>query len=67
MDATKCDYKECPIKEKCYRFTGPESPFRQSYFAEPPFKIIDNKFTCDMYWGEEQQDTLTFLQNIVNP
>jgi hypothetical protein len=33
-DITKCDGKNCPIKENCYRFTAPESK-NQSWFSSP--------------------------------
>ena len=35
-DITMCKDKECPMKEKCYRFTARVNEFRQSYFAESP-------------------------------
>jgi hypothetical protein len=41
-----CNGKDCPIKEKCYRFTAPKG-IRQSYFLETPGKMEDGKFVCD--------------------
>ena len=31
-DITMCNDKQCPLKDKCYRFTAPANPYRQSYF-----------------------------------
>lgn len=39
-DYTRCLGKECPVKEKCYRFIGPLEPFYQSYFVEIPGKWV---------------------------
>lgn len=50
MDITKCKGEGCMITKLCYRYTAKPSE-RQSYFVESPCKIIDNKFTCPMYWG----------------
>jgi len=45
-DISMCNGKDCPIKEKCYRFTAPKG-IRQSYFLETPGKMEDGKFVCD--------------------
>lgn len=60
-DITKCDPVDCPVKEKCYRFTSQASEY-QSYFAKQPSEIIDGKFTCDMYWGENAQNIWNMLK-----
>ena len=49
-DITKCNGRNCPVKQKCKRYTAKES-FLQSYFSESPIK--DGK--CDMYWEENNQ------------
>ena len=33
-DITMSQDKECPRKDKCYRFTARVNEFRQSYFAD---------------------------------
>jgi hypothetical protein len=43
----------------------------QSYFVEPPFKIIEQnddytKMSCDMYWGENQETIFNQLKDITN-
>lgn len=47
-DITKCEGLDCPLKEKCYRFTAKANEYRQSYFVEPPY----NKETkeCEYLW-----------------
>lgn len=46
-DITKCEGTECPLKEKCYRFTAPTSDFRQSYYDFVPYHHKRNE--CDFY------------------
>ena len=58
-DITKCKGINCPIKEKCKRYTAKESML-QSYFMESPIK--DNK--CDMYWGEHNESIFNQLKEI---
>lgn len=47
-DITLCLGKECPLKEKCYRYHAKPS-LLQSYFNDPPFDekgceyFIENK------------------------
>jgi hypothetical protein len=65
MDITKCNNHNCPLKDKCFRFTAPSGD-RQSWFTEPPCKITDNSFYCDMFWGEEQKQVFYYLTDIVN-
>lgn len=66
MDITKCKGTDCLIKEKCIRYTAKETPHLQSWFVNMPFKIKDNKFTCDVYWGENAENIFNQLNDIVN-
>ena len=61
-DITMCDGTNCPVKEKCYRFTAKVNPHWQSYFVETPIK--NNK--CEMYWGENAESIFNQLKDIVN-
>jgi hypothetical protein len=65
-DITCCPGTDCPVKEKCYRFTSPKSEYRQSYFFEPPGKMINNKFICKMYLDNNSESTLDKLKDITN-
>jgi len=37
-DCTLCEGGECPLKEQCYLYRAKPSEYRQSYFAEVPYK-----------------------------
>jgi hypothetical protein len=65
-DITCCSGKDCPVKEKCYRFTAPKSQYGQSYFFEAPGKTEDGKFTCEMFWGDNAESIWNKLKDITN-
>ncbi len=44
-DITKCSGKDCPMKDKCYRFTAKDG-FWQSYFTKVPNKGKK----CNQFW-----------------
>jgi hypothetical protein len=46
-DITKCEGKDCPLKESCYRYTAIDSEYRQAYFTESPYSVLNKK--CDEY------------------
>lgn len=51
MDITKCEGTNCPLKEKCYRFTAPADDEWQSYFTESPYgKLNDKDKECEYFW-----------------
>ena len=62
-DITMCKNDQCPLKEKCYRFTAEPSNI-QEYFAEHPSKVIHGKFQCDMFMGESADYLLEELKSI---
>lgn len=47
-DISMCTGDDCPIKEKCYRFTAIPSEYRQSYFLLPPYQ--KDTESCSMFW-----------------
>lgn len=49
-DITMCYGKDCPLKEKCYRFTAKASIF-QYYFTDSPYKDKN----CDYFWDDEKR------------
>jgi len=65
-DITMCPGTSCPVKEKCYRFTATKSEFMQSYFFEAPGKTEDDKFTCEMFWGDNAESIWNHLKDITN-
>jgi len=50
MDITMCSGKDCPFKEKCYRYTAPSNEHWQSYFTEVPLREDE---TCDKFWDNK--------------
>lgn len=44
-DITMCANKNCPLKDKCYRFTATPDPLWQSY---ADFKPVNGK--CEDFW-----------------
>lgn len=64
-EITKCPGGDCPLKEKCYRFTAANS-FHQSYLSTPPFIIENGKPQCKMFWGESADLLFEQLKAITN-
>jgi hypothetical protein len=55
-DITKCDGKECTMKETCWRYKAPEGRY-QSYFTESPHdnKVDEaNNTICEHYWKQDK-------------
>ena len=50
VDISKCEGKECPIKETCYRYISKPDKFWRSYISTPYNKETN---TCDYYWKTE--------------
>ena len=65
-DITMCPGTDCPVKNKCHRFTATANEWGQSYFMNVPGKTVDGKFTCDMYWGENSESIWNHLKDITN-
>lgn len=54
-DITKCHGFDCPVKEKCRRYTALANEHWQSYFLDPPYEKTDTSFSCDMFWGDNAE------------
>ena len=52
-DISKCENEECPLKEKCYRYTSKPSEYRQTYSE---FKYDEITKGCDYFWSNEGYD-----------
>lgn len=48
-DITMCHGNDCPLKNKCYRYTAYASPYWQSIFTEIHYK--DGK--CKHFWNNK--------------
>ena len=72
MDITMCKGERCPVRERCKRFNA-EPGMMQSYFTETPGKWEEKEgkygrkilWKCDMIWGEEQDNIMNTLKNIM--
>lgn len=49
MDITMCHGNDCPLKNKCYRYTAYASPYWQSIFTKIHYK--DGK--CKHFWDNK--------------
>lgn len=64
-DITKCKGINCPVRDNCYRYTARDSGFYQSWFVDDNVgKMVDNKFSCDVYWGENAETAWKELKEI---
>jgi len=52
-DISKCDGKNCPLKETCYRYTSIPSEFMQAWFSKAPYGE-EKKEGCEYYWDDEE-------------
>jgi hypothetical protein len=56
-DITKCEGRQCELKETCYRYTSEPSKFRQSYFTSPPLYINQiGEHQCEYYIPNDKQN-----------
>ena len=44
-DISMCLNEDCPLKEKCYRYTAPASDYQ--YYSD--FKYVEGE-GCDFFW-----------------
>ena len=63
MDIALCSYQGCPVRGKCYRATA--TPSQYQYYVTNPSKIVNGKFECDMFWGDEADLLFEQLKGIV--
>jgi 16S rRNA G966 N2-methylase RsmD len=64
-DITKCGGFDCPMKDRCKRFTAPANEHMQAYFLDPPYNNNEGGFSCEMYWGENAEGIWNTLQEAV--
>ncbi len=60
-DITKCDGlsatdKECPLRDKCWRYLAPANEKWQSWMAAPFYIELDG-ISCDDYWRYDPEKT----------
>ena len=49
-DISMCDGKNCPVRDKCYRFTATPTPMRQAYMTFPR----KDDGSCDEFWDNSK-------------
>jgi hypothetical protein len=53
MDITMCKGNGCLLSQTCKRYTSTPSQ-HQSWFTDEPFRVVEGKFHCDLYWAVNQ-------------
>ena len=48
-DIAMCKGGGCTIKENCIRYTAEPTPYRQTYFAKPPYKKKMGGSSCEYF------------------
>jgi len=61
IELTKCSGDNCPMKENCLRFTKSNT----KEVLKPPFQIRDGAISCLLFHGDDQQNILNQLINIL--
>lgn len=68
-DLTKCSGENCPIKNRCHRYTASPDEY-QSYFMEMPcrwnYDHDPATFQCDMFWGDDNEQVMNHLKMILD-
>jgi hypothetical protein len=64
-DITMCSGLNCPLKEKCYRFTAIENQFRQSYFQHPPYDV--SRENCSLFWEDTEYRKAHMTKHLEEP
>ena len=66
-----CSGTNCPLREKCYRFTAKADNHYQSWFVEIPgnWEKTDDSdepiFICEMFWGDRNESIMNKLNEIM--
>ena len=56
-DITKCEGRQCELKDTCYRYTSEPSKYRQSYFTSPPLYVNQiGEHQCEYYIPNDKQN-----------
>lgn len=66
-DITMCEGKDCPLKEKCRRFTDTPTPKRQSWFTISPWKENNGVIKCEFFWGDNSDQIIEQIKDILKP
>ncbi len=61
-DIQFCRGAGCLLRDTCKRAKDDKED-GEIWFADEPFRIIDGKFNCDLYWGKSQMDIFEQLKD----
>lgn len=64
-DIQFCRGAGCLLRDTCKRAKD-ERGDDEIWFADEPFRIIDGKFHCDLYWGKTQMSIFEQLKDVTN-
>lgn len=64
-DIQYCAGRGCLLRDTCKRAKD-ERTDDEVWFADEPFRIIEGKFHCDLYWGANQTSIFEQLNEITN-
>lgn len=64
-DIQYCRGAGCLLRDTCKRAKD-EKIDGEVWFADEPFRIVDGKFHCDLYWGKTQISIFEQLNDVVN-
>lgn len=56
MDISKCKGEDCPLKDKCYRYTVISTDRWQSYLMNPPYREEKGKTVCDLFIKDRRNE-----------
>lgn len=54
-DIQYCAGRGCLLRDTCKRAKD-EKTENEVWFADEPFRIVEGKFHCDLYWANNQID-----------
>jgi len=55
MDLDMCEGLNCPLKNRCYRYTAPKDYKYQSYMIGSPFRKEKGKIVCDLFIKDKRK------------
>lgn len=60
-DISKCVGTDCPLKNRCLRYTAPSSDFNQSYLLSVPFTQNSLTSTCNYFLMDFKADSINIF------
>ena len=54
-DLDMCEGLNCPLRNKCYRYTAPKAYKYQNYMIGSPFRKENDNTVCDLFIKDRRQ------------